>query len=140
MRALDTDDVAPGATVAMTARVVATLLLFGSTTLEVARAAAILAPSKTAELGSISLWWAIFGTGLIALGFFRRHRAPRYAGLALIGIAGGKVLLLDSVEVEQVWRIVGFFGVGLLMMLVAFAYAILSRHFDAQSPGRDGDQ
>ena len=138
VRTLDDADEAPGAAVAMTAMVVATLLLFGSTTLEVARAGAMLAPSKTAELGAISLWWAIFGTGLIALGFARRQRAPRYAGLALIGIAGGKVLLVDSVEVEQVWRIVGFFGVGLLMVLVAFAYAMLTKYFDERAP-EDGE-
>lgn len=102
-------------------------LVFLASTLEVSRTAALLTDTRTAELGAVSLWWGLVGTALVVLGFLRRERVVRMTGLALMSIAAAKVVFIDSVGTEALWRIASFFIVGLLMLLVAFVYAAVAR-------------
>jgi uncharacterized membrane protein len=90
-----------------------------------------------ARRAAMSMWWGAFAIGLISVGFWRRASAVRYTGLALIGIAVVKALVFDMIGVTPVWRVVSVIGLGLLLLLVAGAYAKLSSRLSLRSPRRD---
>ncbi len=78
---------------------------------------------------AVTVWWAAVGLGLVLLGLARRGRAHRYLGLTLIGLATVKVLLVDLAELRGLPRVGAFVGVGLLLLLLSFAYQRLASHF-----------
>ena len=86
---------------------------------------------QTSTRGAVSVWWAIVAVAALAAGFRWAKPTVRYAGLALLGIAGAKVVIYDLSEVSPVWRIATFLVVGLIMMGVAFVYGSLSRQSGA---------
>jgi len=69
-----------------------------------------------------SVWWAIFATVMMVLGFARRHRTPRI--LAMIVFAGtlAKVFLVDMRNVEAVYRILSFMCLGTLLIAASWLY------------------
>jgi uncharacterized membrane protein len=99
------------------------VLLFGVTSLEVARATGLLADDPTVRRAAVSLWWGCYAVGLLAAGFARRAALVRHAGLALLAVATAKAAIVDLAEVPQLWRVASFIGLGLLMLGVAVAYA-----------------
>src|SRR5690606_22982287 len=68
-----------------TALVFAGLLLFVATSFEAARLARIAFDDVMAQRATISLWWALYGAGLLVLGSLRRWAPCRFAGLGLLG-------------------------------------------------------
>ncbi len=101
----------------------ALLLVFLATTLEAARLAPRLTSDQTAQRAAISIWWGLFSAPLLAVGFRRKLPPVRYAALALLAIATAKAVVWDLQGVAPAWRVASFLGLGLLMLLVAFAYA-----------------
>lgn len=80
------------------------------------------AVAQSARQFTLSALWAGYGGLLVAWGFARNGSAARQAGLALLGVVVVKLLLVDMASVETIWRIASFFGVGLLLLLVAWGY------------------
>lgn len=128
---------------------VAIALAFAATSLEVRRAAHTWVTDPTAQHAALSIWWGVYAIGLIVAGFVaapaRRGRSSvavvRHAGLALMTIAAAKVVLVDSAEVAELWRIVVFLGLGLMMLGVAIGYAKVAATLDrsaAPSPDEPG--
>jgi hypothetical protein len=75
---------------------------------------------------ALSVFWAVFGAALVAIGFARRSAAARYAGLALLAVTVGKVVFYDLANVERMWRVVSFLASGLLLVATSLLYARLS--------------
>jgi uncharacterized membrane protein len=75
---------------------------------------------------ALSVYWAIYGVALVVIGFARRAAAARYAGLALLTITVGKVLLIDLSTVGQAWRVASFLISGLLLVGTSLLYTRLS--------------
>jgi uncharacterized membrane protein len=71
---------------------------------------------------STSLTWAIYGMGLVGLGFNRESALLRYLGLALLGATVAKVFTVDLLELDGVYRIVGFVALGLVLLAASFLY------------------
>jgi hypothetical protein len=94
-----------------------------------------LAGSPMAAQAGLSVVWALYGVALVVLGFARRAKAARYAGLALLTITVGKVLVIDLATIETVWRVVSFFVSGLLLVGTSVLYSRLSPRLLAGSPG-----
>jgi uncharacterized membrane protein len=42
--------------------------------------------------------------------------------LTLLGLAVGKVFIVDLAALESIWRVASFLGLGLLLLAGAFAY------------------
>ncbi len=105
----------------------AVLAALAATTLELARVAEIATDDAAARGAAVSLWWALAAAGLIVGGFLRRVPPVRWCGLALLGVAGCKVVIADLATVAPVWRAASFVGVGLLMLAVALLYARSAR-------------
>ena len=93
--------------------------------------AARAAARKLAEDASHELWlgqmalsvlWSVYAGALAAIGFVRRSASVRWASLALFGLTIVKVMLVDIAELHQFYRIIAFFVLGLLLLVVAWGY------------------
>ncbi|MBK7404212.1 MAG: DUF2339 domain-containing protein [Phycisphaerales bacterium] len=111
-----------------------------TTSLEVARGAAMLATEPTAQRAVLSIWWGLWGLSLVVGGFIVRTTPVRYAGLGLITIAALKSVLIDLVDVPPLWRVVSFVGLGALMLFVAVLYGRVSAALDGDSEIPESDR
>jgi uncharacterized membrane protein len=93
-----------------------------ATTLETARIAGTLTTDATLRDGSVSIWWALVGTGLLAAGFARRAAWLRYGGIGLLLVTTGKVLTWDLAQVSPAVRVACFIAIGLVLLGVAAWY------------------
>jgi len=69
-----------------------------------------------------SIAWAVFALVLLVVGIARRSRAPRYAGLGLLGVTVLKVFFFDLSQLDQLYRVGAFVAVAAIAMLASFAY------------------
>jgi len=70
---------------------------------------------------ALSVLWAAYAAALAALGFMRRIAAIRWASLALFALTIVKAILVD-VALQQLYRIIVLFVLGILLLLVAWGY------------------
>jgi uncharacterized membrane protein len=75
-----------------------------------------------AEAFTISAWLMLYAAGLLAAGFWRRMAFVRWQGLGLLVFTIGKVFLYDVRSLGSIYRILSFFGLGVVLMTVSFAY------------------
>ena len=71
---------------------------------------------------ALSVLWAVYAAALAAAGFVRRVAAIRWAALALFAFTIVKAMLIDIAELQQLYRIIVFFVLGILLLLVAWGY------------------
>src|SRR5262245_20732207 len=77
--------------------------------------------SQTAQV-VLSAFWAAIGLAAIVVGLVRDVREIRYGGLVLLGIGVAKLFFYDLSELEQLYRVLSFIAVGLLLLAGAYAY------------------
>jgi uncharacterized membrane protein len=77
--------------------------------------------TQTSQL-ALSAFWAVLGFGSLVGGLVRNLKPLRLAGLALLGLAVGKVFIVDLAALESIWRVASFLALGLLLLAGAFAY------------------
>jgi uncharacterized membrane protein len=71
---------------------------------------------------ALSVLWSIYAGALAAVGFVRRSAGMRWAALALFGLTITKAMLVDIAQLQQLYRIIVFLVLGLLLLLVAWGY------------------
>lgn len=71
---------------------------------------------------ALSVLWALYAGALATIGFVRRSAAIRWASLILFAIAVIKAMIVDIAYLQQLYRIIVFFVLGVLLLLVAWAY------------------
>ena len=71
---------------------------------------------------ALSVLWAAYAAALAALGFMRRIAAIRWVSLALFAVTIVKAVLVDMAQLQQLYRIIVFFVLGILLLLVAWGY------------------
>jgi uncharacterized membrane protein len=71
---------------------------------------------------ALSVLWSLYAGALAAIGFFRRSAGVRWAGLALFGLTVIKVMMVDIAQLQQLYRIIVFLVLGLLLLVVAWGY------------------
>lgn len=71
---------------------------------------------------ALSLLWSLYAAVLAAIGFIRGAPAIRWAALALFALTVVKVMLIDISVLEQLYRIIAFLVLGLLLLVVAWGY------------------
>ncbi len=69
-----------------------------------------------------SVWWAIFATVMMVLGFARRRRTPRVLSMIVFAATLAKVFLVDMRNVEAVYRILSFMCLGTLLIAASWLY------------------
>jgi hypothetical protein len=72
--------------------------------------------------GGISILWSIFALSLIGGGIWKDVRVIRYVGLGLFAVVAGKVFFFDLADLDQIWRIVAFIALGILVLAGSFIY------------------
>lgn len=71
----------------------------------------------------ITLTWAAVAAALLAVGFIASVPDLRIAGLAVFGPVLVRIFTRDMAGVDPIWRVLAFLGVGLILLVVSFAYA-----------------
>jgi uncharacterized membrane protein len=70
----------------------------------------------------LSLAWGGYGAALIAIGMRWGYPLARYIGIAAIAITVLKVFFYDLWELGGIYRVIGFIGFGVLLVLVSYLY------------------
>ena len=88
--------------------------------------------SGSAEAGQtpqvlLSAFWGVTGLGSIVYGLVRDDARFRLGGLALLGLAVAKVFLYDLSELDEIYRVLSFIVLGLLLLAGAYSYARVRR-------------
>jgi uncharacterized membrane protein len=71
---------------------------------------------------ALSAFWAVLGFAALVAGLMRDLKTLRLGGLALLGLAVGKVFIVDLAALQSAYRVVSFLALGLLLLAGAFAY------------------
>lgn len=71
---------------------------------------------------SISTWWTVYASLLLAIGFSVRVSAIRWTALAVFAATIAKVFLYDMADLDQIYRIVAFFVLAVFLGIAAWAY------------------
>jgi len=71
---------------------------------------------------ALSVIWAAYAAALAAFGFARRVAVARWAALALFAFTIVKAVLVDIAQLQQLYRIIVFAVLGVLLLLVAWGY------------------
>jgi uncharacterized membrane protein len=75
----------------------------------------------------VSALWAVVALGLLAAGLSRGSRNVRYAGLALLALALGKLFLFDLSQLSSLTRAASFLAVGLSLLAGGFVVQRFAR-------------
>ena len=78
-------------------------------------------PGQTPQV-LLSAFWSVTGLAALVYGLVRDEKRFRLGGLALLGIAAVKVGLYDLAELDEIYRVLSFIALGLLLLAGAFAY------------------
>jgi uncharacterized membrane protein len=73
-------------------------------------------------MASLSVAWAVYGTALVIVGIQRRYAPLRYLAIALLLLTVAKAFLVDLSALGGIYRIVGFMGLGICLLLGAWLY------------------
>ena len=66
--------------------------------------------------------WTVLASAFIGVGLVRDFAPLRYLAMALFGLTVLKVFLVDLSSLGGIYRILGFIGVGLVLLAVSFLY------------------
>ncbi|MBO6740836.1 MAG: DUF2339 domain-containing protein [Phycisphaerales bacterium] len=105
------------------------LLALIVSTLEIVRLMHQWFDSSSAQGAGVSIWWSVFAVASVAMGF-RLARALRWAGLTLLCIVAGKVLLLDTMTLAPTGRIIASITVGLIIIATGVLYTWLVKRLE----------
>jgi hypothetical protein len=69
-----------------------------------------------------SVAWGIYAVVLLIIGIWRKGRALRYVGLGFLVLTVGKVFLYDLATLTGLYRVLSFFGLAIVLVLVSLIY------------------
>ena len=70
----------------------------------------------------ISVMWALYGAGLMIVGFWRKISTLRYISISLFALLLLKIFIWDTRRAENVYRIAAFLATGLTLVAVSYLY------------------
>jgi putative effector of murein hydrolase LrgA (UPF0299 family) len=80
------------------------------------------AAARLARSASVSVAWAVYGTALIVVGIVRKYAPVRYLAIALLAMTVVKAFLFDLSMLGGIYRIIGFVGLGVFLLIGAWLY------------------
>ncbi|MFT5144126.1 MAG: putative membrane protein, partial [Thalassolituus oleivorans] len=69
--------------------------------------------------------WAAFAIGLLAASFRTRSLDLRYAGMATVGLVVIKLVFYDLEQMDPLWRILVFLGIGIVLLATSYLFPTL---------------
>ena len=92
--------------------------------------------ARLAEQVMLSVTWALYAVGLIAVGMRRQYAPARYLGITLLGITVLKVLANDIAGLDRLYRMMSVLVVGILLLLASYLYQRRAKNGDTQLNGK----
>lgn len=80
------------------------------------------ASASNAEIYSYSVAWLLFGVALLIAGTWRGDKMLRVASLIVMLLTVGKVFLYDASELEGLFRVFSFLGLGVSLLGLSWFY------------------
>lgn len=74
------------------------------------------------EAGGVSILWSLFALTMLIVGMWKDARSIRYVGLALFAVVAWKVLFSDLARLGQIYRIIAFILLGVLVLCGSLVY------------------
>jgi uncharacterized membrane protein len=71
---------------------------------------------------ALSALWSVYALGVLAVGFVRRVPTVRWTALFIFAMTIGKVFLHDMAGLKEIYRILAFFILAVLLGLAGWAY------------------
>ena len=78
------------------------------------------------ELWAMSGGWLAYGAALLVAGLRMKMRPLRLAGIGLVGLVAVKVFIVDMAELDGLWRVLSFLGLGLSLIALGTVYRRLA--------------
>jgi uncharacterized membrane protein len=78
--------------------------------------------ATNAETYTYSVVWLLFGIALLFFGTLRKDKMIRVASLVIMILTVGKVFLYDAAELQGLFRVFSFFGLGLSLLGLSWFY------------------
>jgi uncharacterized membrane protein len=78
--------------------------------------------TTNAEIYTYSVVWLLLGIALLFGGIIKKDKMLRYASLSVILFTVGKVFLYDASELEGLYRVFSFLGLGLSLIGLSYFY------------------
>lgn len=75
-----------------------------------------------AELYTYSAIWILTGAGILALGILRQSHILRMASFGVISLTVLKVFLVDAGNLEGLYRVISFAGLGISLIALSYFY------------------
>jgi len=75
-----------------------------------------------AELYSYSVAWILFAVGLLVLWRYRGGMVLKYGSTLFMALAVGKVFLYDTANLQDLYRVLSLFGLGLVLLGLSWFY------------------
>ena len=72
--------------------------------------------------GGLSVYWSALAFILLVWGLMKDRKALRLCGIGLFAAAAVKIFFIDLADLEQLWRIVAFALIGIVMLIGAVVY------------------
>jgi uncharacterized membrane protein len=66
--------------------------------------------------------WSVLALALFAAGIVLRERMYRWAGLAVLATALGRVVVIDVWKLETIYRVLSFMALGIVLLVLGFIY------------------
>lgn len=91
--------------------------------------------------GGITILWTAYALTMILVGIRKNLKITRYLGLTLFVVVAWKVFFVDLATLGQIYRIVAFIILGIMVLAGSFAYLKFQDTFkiDQESESDDGD-
>jgi uncharacterized membrane protein len=83
-------------------------------------------PKLALQMG-YSLWWSLYAIALLLAGFLLRSALARYTAMTVLAVTLLKVLLVDMAGVDNLYRILAFFALGVIFLFGSLMYHRLFR-------------
>lgn len=93
-------------------------------------------PGQTSQV-LLSVFWAAVGLAGLVGGLRIGRRDLRIGGLSLLAVAAMKVVIYDLAELDEIFRVLSFIGLGLLLLAGAYAEQRMRQELD--SPREDAE-
>jgi uncharacterized membrane protein len=78
--------------------------------------------TSNAEIYTYSAIWLLFGIALLFIGTLRKDKMIRLASLIVMILTVAKVFLYDASELQGLFRVFSFFGLGLSLLGLSWFY------------------
>ena len=96
-------------------------------------------PARQLEIArdfSFSAIWILYGAALMVTGFWKRSAFIRWQAMVLLAVTIAKVFTYDSRHLDEIYKILSFIALGVMLMAVSYAY---HRDWFKLSPRKSGD-